>query len=167
MTTRLDRLFVLLASTGSAGTRQLAARQLGQLAKTRPEELPVLLEKLHPYLRHSQWETRTAAVLALEHMLVVEGDEFREDDTDSGPSLTEFKRERVLLKFETFDLQSVLAAVEEQPPDEDSVGPLPDVSKQREELHKRLGLDVAAKLGVDTEQIVSREDLGAASRTSR
>ncbi len=49
-----------------------------------------------------------------------------------------------------------------RPIEEDARSPQ-DVEKQREELNKRLGLDVAAKLGVKTEEIFSNEDLATST----
>ena len=66
---RLDRLFVLLSTSGSASARNLAAQQLGEVQKTYPDELHSLLSRLHPLFRSKRWETRIAAAAALASIL--------------------------------------------------------------------------------------------------
>ncbi|CAH2106101.1 unnamed protein product [Euphydryas editha] len=65
MTSRLDRLFVLLEAGTGAATRRAAARQLGEVQKARPEELHRLLARLMKHLRSPAWETRMAATQAV------------------------------------------------------------------------------------------------------
>jgi TATA-binding protein-associated factor len=73
MTSRLDRL-VLLLDTGSTNTvRSAAAKQLGQVQKQHPDELyPLLtrvlvhLNRLFDNLYSKSWETRIAAGQAIE-----------------------------------------------------------------------------------------------------
>ncbi|KAK2711660.1 hypothetical protein QYM36_012696 [Artemia franciscana] len=69
MATRLDRLFVLLDSGSSNVTRQAAAKQLGEVQRLHPYELPKLLSKLLDYIRSSNWDTRLAASQGLESVL--------------------------------------------------------------------------------------------------
>ena len=66
---RLDRLFTLLSSSTSSSTSTLAAEQLGEIQKTCPEQIHVLLSKLHPLFRSSKWEVRIAASKALANVL--------------------------------------------------------------------------------------------------
>ncbi|KAH9632087.1 hypothetical protein HF086_015291 [Spodoptera exigua] len=61
MTSRLDRLFVLLEAGAGPATRRAAARQLGEVQKAHPEELHRLLGRLMTHLRSPAWETRVAA----------------------------------------------------------------------------------------------------------
>jgi TATA-binding protein-associated factor len=196
---------VLLSSTSTPATRTLAARQLAALAKGHPEELPTLLEKLHPLVRSSQWEIRGAAVEALEQILEsvlasqsVAAEEFikkeevkreqpNEDEEDdfagerapeegeaqkvkqeNGESQRRGKN-RVPLRFSTFDLGKMLAeddglaATRSQDMDDGS-GQAVDIERQKSELNKQLGLDVAAKLGMATGEIVCNEDLESPAR---
>lgn len=61
MTTRLDRLFLLLDTGSTPLIRKSAAEQLGEVQKLHPYELQNLLSKVHDYLKSSSWETRIAA----------------------------------------------------------------------------------------------------------
>ncbi|CAG9094677.1 unnamed protein product [Plutella xylostella] len=61
MTSRLDRLFVLLEAGSGAGTRRAAARQLGEVQRAHPEELHRLLARLMKHLKSPAWDTRVAA----------------------------------------------------------------------------------------------------------
>ncbi|XP_001359276.3 TATA-binding protein-associated factor 172 [Drosophila pseudoobscura] len=69
MTSRLDRLFILLESGSTAATRQAAAKQIGEVQKLYPQELHVLLNRLVGYLHSSSWETRIAAAQTVEAIL--------------------------------------------------------------------------------------------------
>src|SRR2546430_1793715 len=66
MTTRLDRLFVLLDSGSTAVTRKAAATQLGEVQRLHPHELNNLLSKVRTFLHSSNWDTRVAAGQAVE-----------------------------------------------------------------------------------------------------
>lgn len=66
---RLDRLFVLLESGSTPGTRKAAATQLGEVQRLHPHELPFILSRVHKCLRSTSWETRVAAGLAVEAIL--------------------------------------------------------------------------------------------------
>lgn len=66
MSSRLDRLFILLDTGSSPVTRRAAALQLGEVQKLHPHELYNLLNKVQLYLRSSSWETRIAAGQAVE-----------------------------------------------------------------------------------------------------
>ncbi len=133
--------------------------------------------RLHPLLHSPQWDTRMAAVEALEEVLSSkdkeeeeeikkeeEDEDIKEEEMEEAPS-----NEDGLLTFETFDLKKVLAEGEglaaARTQEEDSAAAAEqDVEKQREELNKSLGLDVAAKLGVKTDDIFSNDDLTAGKK---
>nr|XP_027229580.1 TATA-binding protein-associated factor 172-like [Penaeus vannamei] len=66
MSSRLDRLFLLLETGGSGVTRQAAAQQLGEVVRLHPHDLNYLLSRVHVYLSSKSWETRIAAGLAVE-----------------------------------------------------------------------------------------------------
>ena len=66
LSSRLDRLFVLLESETSPVTRRAAARQLGEVQKLHPHELHNLLGRVLTYLRSNAWDTRIAASQAIE-----------------------------------------------------------------------------------------------------
>ncbi|XP_037942642.1 TATA-binding protein-associated factor 172-like [Teleopsis dalmanni] len=70
MTSRLDRLFILLESGSSAVTRRAAAKQIGEVQKLYPHELHALLNRLIGYLHSSSWDTRIAAAQTVEAILL-------------------------------------------------------------------------------------------------
>uniref|UniRef100_A0A2M4A2S2 Putative chromatin remodeling complex wstf-iswi small subunit n=1 Tax=Anopheles triannulatus TaxID=58253 RepID=A0A2M4A2S2_9DIPT len=69
MTSRLDRLFILLESGSAAVTRKAAAKQIGEVQKLHPHELHNLLSRLLTYLHSNSWETRIAASQAVQAIL--------------------------------------------------------------------------------------------------
>jgi TATA-binding protein-associated factor len=124
--------------------------------------MDVILQHLHPILRNKQWETRMAATDAITEIMKqikVEAREKREE--------VKIKAEgAVVQKFDldSFDLESVLARSGEMKASrgeeffeaETSAASQED---QRKALNQRLGLDMAAKLGVATDDIFSYDDL--------
>ena len=62
---RLERLFVLLDTGSSPVTRRVAAQQLGEVQRLHPDDLPLLLKALLPYLSSGSWDTRIAAGQAI------------------------------------------------------------------------------------------------------
>ncbi|XP_012260171.2 TATA-binding protein-associated factor 172 isoform X2 [Athalia rosae] len=69
MTSRLDRLFVLLETGSSAITRRAAAQQLGEAQRLHPHELHHLLARVSTLLKSLQWDTRVAAAHAVQAIL--------------------------------------------------------------------------------------------------
>lgn len=61
----LHRLLTLLDTGSTQVTRFTAARQIGDIAKSHPQELNSLLSKVSPYLRSKNWDTRVAAAHAI------------------------------------------------------------------------------------------------------
>ncbi|XP_063825309.1 TATA-binding protein-associated factor 172 [Ostrinia nubilalis] len=171
MTSRLDRLFVLLEAGAGAATRRAAARQLGEVQKAHPEELHRLLSRLMKHLRSPAWETRIAASQAVEAILAnvpewhpspFTGKKEEKEKTD----LEESGR----LRCETFDIERVLlngahlmgSEGHEYDMDEEAMSAADlneRILKQRQQLNARLGLDIAANLGVDLASVYSNEDL--------
>ncbi|XP_032595951.1 TATA-binding protein-associated factor 172 [Drosophila grimshawi] len=135
MTSRLDRLFILLESGSTAATRQAAAKQIGEVQKLYPHELHALLNRLVGYLHSASWETRIAAAQSVEAILKqvppwqpeqplgiilnlkkerTASDATEEDSCQSNASsstttttLCRSSSER-LLSFDEFDLQQIL-----------------------------------------------------------
>lgn len=66
MTSRLDRLFVLLESGSSTVTRKTAAKQLGEVQRLHPHELHSLLARIKTYLFAASWDTRIAGGQAIQ-----------------------------------------------------------------------------------------------------
>ncbi|ORY40453.1 hypothetical protein BCR33DRAFT_754270 [Rhizoclosmatium globosum] len=65
MSTRLDRLVLLLDTGSTSIVRQTAAQQIGEVQRAYPSELYGLLARVLVHLRSKSWETRTAAALAI------------------------------------------------------------------------------------------------------
>ncbi|KAG0475519.1 hypothetical protein HPP92_015205 [Vanilla planifolia] len=61
----LDRLLTLLDTGSTQATRFTAARQIGDIAKSHPQDLNSLLKKVSQYLRSKNWDTRVAAAQAV------------------------------------------------------------------------------------------------------
>lgn len=166
---RLDRLFLLLDTGSSSVTRKAAAQQLGEVQRLHPHELPLLLKKIFVHLKSPSWDTRIAASQAINAVIshVPQWDPLplivkSENDTNlSSGKLSQ-------LKFNTFSIGTVLAnrhfltASEGKEFDDDdfsSADPKERLARQRKALNDSLGLELAAKLGIDTGEIVSAEDL--------
>ncbi|CAN4076462.1 unnamed protein product [Withania somnifera] len=62
---RLNRLLTLLDTGSTQATRLTAARQIGEIAKSHPQDLNSLLTKVSQYLRSKKWDTRVAAAHAI------------------------------------------------------------------------------------------------------
>lgn len=69
MTSRLDRLFVLLESGTSHVTRKAAAKQLGEVQRLHPHELHSLLARIKTYLHSTSWDTRIAGGQAVQAVI--------------------------------------------------------------------------------------------------
>ena len=166
--TRLDRLFLLLDTGSSAVTRKAAAQQLGEVQRLHPHELPLLLKKIFVHLKSPSWDTRIAASQAINAVIshVPQWDPLpipvkNEDVNFPTTRLSQ-------LKFGTFSISTVLAnrhfltaSEGREFDDEDlsAIDPKERLARQRKALNDRLGLELAAKLGIDTGEIISAEDL--------
>ena len=177
MTSRLDRLFLLLETGSSNVTRKAAAQQLGEVQRLHPHELNYLLTKVRQYLHSTSWETRIAASQAVE--AIASNVPFwlpngikSEDNQDSQPASTVGR-----MNFAQFDINVVmkcghnLLASEGTEFDEsqdsgercsnESNDSKEKLAKQRQLLNQRLGLEMAEKLGlqIDSNDIISNDDL--------
>lgn len=130
MTSRLDRLFILLESGSTAATRHAAAKQIGEVQKLYPHELHALLNRLVGYLHSSSWETRIAAAQSVEAILKQvppwqpelqlgainlkkerQASDATEEDScqsNASSSTTTTPGSERLLSFDEFDLQQIL-----------------------------------------------------------
>ncbi|XP_063696221.1 TATA-binding protein-associated factor 172 [Culicoides brevitarsis] len=112
MTSRLDRLFILLESGSAAVTRKAASRQIGEVQKLHPHELHNLLNRTIGYLHSNTWDTRVAAAFAIQAIL--ENVPIWDPKPCASPVKMEHNRitekyENTRLTFENFDLDSVLS----------------------------------------------------------
>lgn len=67
---RLDRQVILLETGSTQIVRNMAADQLGDLAKQHPEQTLPLLSRVYPYLLSKRWETRVTAARAMGGIVV-------------------------------------------------------------------------------------------------
>lgn len=173
MTSRLDRLFLLLDTGSSPVTRKAAALQLGEVQKLHPHELHNLLAKVRGYLHSTSWDTRIAAGQAVEAIVsqVPQWDPPgvpKTEDGDGGASASGSGAEH-RMRFELFDIHTVMKHggdllasegkefdLEDDPSGANSKESL---LRQRQQLNHRLGLDAAEKIGLDTSEIFSASDL--------
>ncbi|XP_077585999.1 TATA-binding protein-associated factor 172 [Stigmatopora nigra] len=166
--TRLDRLFILLDTGTTPVTRKAAAQQLGEVVKLHPHELNNLLSKVLTYLRSPNWDTRIAAGQAVE-AIVKNIPEWKPAPNPKEESLTEDPTSD-RLSFYHFDISRLLkhgasllgsAGVEFELQDDKmcEMDPKERLACQRKLLQKKLGLDIGAAIGMDTEELFNDEDL--------
>ncbi|XP_066534947.1 TATA-binding protein-associated factor 172 isoform X2 [Hoplias malabaricus] len=170
---RLERLFILLDTGTTPVTRKAAAQQLGDVIKLHPHELNNLISKVLIYLRSPNWDTRIAAGQAVEAIVknipewnpapkpkeesCVE-DMSPEDNSSDRLSFYRFDISR-LLKHGASLLGSAGAEFELQDDKSGEVDPKERLARQRKLLQKKLGLDMGAAIGMDTEELFNDEDL--------
>ncbi|CAH1273032.1 BTAF1 [Branchiostoma lanceolatum] len=175
VSSRLDRLFTLLDTGSTPVIRKSAAQQIGQVQKLHPHELHNLLAKVLTFLRSDNWDTRIAAGQAIEAIArnvplwEPRGVVKKEEDPAEGRS-TPVRDRSDKLEFSRFDITRVLqkgsallgSAGTEFDLDENELAamdPKERLAHQKRQIHKRLGLDVAGAVGVDTQQFFQDEDL--------
>ncbi|CAD7093413.1 unnamed protein product [Hermetia illucens] len=173
MTSRLDRLFILLESGSSAVTRRAAAKQIGEVQKLYPHELHNLLNRLVGYLHHSSWETRIAAAQAIEAVLSnvpqwqPKSSPIKKENENTCDSKTCNDPQ---LSFETFDLCQVLQrgarlmgseGTEFDFAEDNDNNSSDRLVKQRELLNEKLGFSQANKLGININinDLIALEDM--------
>lgn len=177
MTSRLDRLFILLESGSSSVTRKAAAKQIGEVQKLHPHELHNLLSRLIVFMHSSNWETRIAAAHAVQAILenVPQWDPQKnakvtiKKETDSNGASCHNKQQDARLSFDKFNLDIVLEkgarlmgseGHEFDLNDEDrSIDNRDLLVRQREALNEKLGLSVAKNLGLNLDDMVTLEDM--------
>ncbi|XP_037533534.1 TATA-binding protein-associated factor 172 [Nematolebias whitei] len=169
---RLDRLFILLDTGTTPVTRKAAAQQLGEVVKLHPHELNTLLSKVLTYLRSPSWDTRIAAGQAVE-AIVKNIPKWNpsprpKDESGAGSSPEDSSCDR--LSFYHFDVSRLLkhgasllgsagAEFELQDDQTGETDPKERLARQRKLLQKKLGLDMGAAIGMDTEELFNDEDL--------
>ena len=92
---RLDKLLELIATAPTGIAREAAAFQLGEIIKSKPEEIGRLLTRLYPFLIHKKLETRIAAGNAVESMA-------------KNIPIIPCRKKRIVYTFETFDLHHLI-----------------------------------------------------------
>lgn len=169
MTTRLDRLFVLLDQGSSQVTRKAAAAELGEVQRLHPHELNNLLSKVRQFLHSSSWDTRVAAGQAVEAIVRNVSEWF----PSGGATGTGFApvADTGRMTFAHFDINSIidhgkdlLASEGNEFDDRSNSGDGETVKdrvlEQRRLLNSRLGLASGSNFcGISSEELVSNEDL--------
>ncbi|KAF9103655.1 TATA-binding protein-associated factor mot1 [Mortierella sp. AM989] len=163
MTTRLDRLVLLLETGSTAAVRATAAQQLGDIQKQHPSELFNLLSRVFVHLRSKSWDTRIAAGQALEAIVrnvpqwdpCDESQVKTEEGTEQKPSVEQHKYDR--LSFSNFDISQVIqngklllgSAGKEYDLDLSDLDPAERLAIQRKNLAANLGLMTSQFMDVD------------------
>ncbi|XP_029963411.1 TATA-binding protein-associated factor 172-like isoform X1 [Salarias fasciatus] len=169
---RLDRLFILLDTGTTPVTRKAAAQQLGEVVKLHPHELNNLLSKVLTYLRSPNWDTRIAAGQAVEAIVknIPEWNPSPRPKEESCEDLSPEDSSCDRLSFCHFDISRLLkhgasllgsagAEFELQDDKTGEMDPKERLARQRKLLQKKLGLDMGAAIGMDTEELFNDEDL--------
>ncbi|KZV19791.1 hypothetical protein F511_18790 [Dorcoceras hygrometricum] len=180
---RLHRLLTLLDTGSTQATRFSAARQIGEIAKSRPQDLIALLNKVSQYLHSKKWDTRVAAARAVgaiaenvKHSSLTELATCLEVKLSEAGIYATF--DEVVIwpnyhskivagtSFRSFDLNKVLefGALLASGGQEYDIGndncknPRERLSRQKQNLRRRLGLDVCEQF-MDVNDMIRDEDL--------
>ncbi|KAJ3027148.1 UNVERIFIED_CONTAM: btaf1 RNA polymerase II, B-TFIID transcription factor-associated, 170kDa [Siphonaria sp. JEL0065] len=151
MSSRLDRL-VLLLDTGSTGVvRSTAATQIGEVQRQHPGELYNLLARVVVHLRSKSWETRSAAAQALAAVAahVAAWEPGSVSSNEGQPQEADDDR----LAFSGFDIAAVVANArpllssggKEFDVDLASLSAKDRVLKQKQLVKQRLGIGIEAR----------------------
>ncbi|XP_060811361.1 TATA-binding protein-associated factor 172 isoform X2 [Bombus pascuorum] len=165
MTSRLDRLFILLETGTNAVTKRAAAQQLGEAQRLHPHDLHHLLARVSILLKSSQWDTRVCAAQAVQAILaqVPTWDPQpikKETCTDE-----EAKRPNSKLNLEDFNMEKILSRSSYLTGSEGNEYDLTATDgeqmllpNQKEKIAAKLGLHPQL-MGVDTSELFTNEDL--------
>lgn len=180
---RLHRLLTLLDTGSTQATRFSAARQIGEIAKSHPQDLNALLSKVSQYLRSKKWDTRVAAAHAIgsiaenvKHMSLTElsssveakmlegGISATFDDVVALPNW--HSRTGASTSFRSFDLNKVLefgalvasGGQEYDIASDNCKNPKERLARQKQNLKRRLGLDVCEQF-MDVSDVIRDDDL--------
>ncbi|KAM0731918.1 TATA-binding protein-associated factor 172 [Formica fusca] len=169
MTSRLDRLFILLETGTNAVTKRAAAQQLGEAQRLHPHDLHHLLARVSTLLKSPQWDTRVSAAHAVQAILaqVPPWDpEFIKKETSADElEVTKRKTSTARLNLKSFDMGRVLAGSSHLTGSEGSEydltiseGEQLSLPNQQEKLAAKLGFHPRL-MGVDTADLFTVEDL--------
>ncbi|KAL1212506.1 TATA-binding protein-associated factor BTAF1 [Cardamine amara subsp. amara] len=180
---RLNRLLTLLDTGSTQATRLTAARQIGDIAKSHPQDLSSLLRKVLHYLRSKKWDTRVAAahaigaiVLNVKHTSLSEllnslatklGEAGMSDNVDEVVALRNLQSKLLAnAPFRSFEMNKVLefgallasGGQEYDILNDNSKNPRDRVARQKKNLRRRLGLDMCEQF-MDVNEMIRDEDL--------
>lgn len=181
---RLNRLLTLLDTGSTSATRRTAAKQIGDIAKSRPEDLYALLKKVCPLIHSKNWDTRVAAAAAVgaiaenvNHMSLKEviacaqkhlsnlGYNIDLNEILAAKWINHCNSSRAL-SFRSFDIQKVMdfgapllsSGGQEYDVAVDEKNPAERFARQRKSLSRRLGLDVCEQF-LDVNEMIRDDDL--------
>ncbi|XP_039028640.1 TATA-binding protein-associated factor BTAF1-like isoform X2 [Hibiscus syriacus] len=180
---RLNRLLTLLDTGSTQATRFTAARQIGDIAKSHPQDLNSLLKKVSSYLHSKNWETRVAAAHAIgaiaqnvKHTSLA--DLFSSVGTKmTGSGISANVKDVVVspelhskivsgVSFRSFDITKVLefgalmasGGQEYDIANDNLKNPKDRLARQKQNLKRRLGLDMCEQF-MDVSDMIRDEDL--------
>ncbi|XVF56738.1 hypothetical protein PTKIN_Ptkin06aG0144500 [Pterospermum kingtungense] len=180
---RLNRLLTLLDTGSTQATRFTAARQIGDIAKSHPQDLNSLLKKVSQYLHSKNWDTRVAAAHAIgaiaqnvKHTSLTDllssvgakmtgaGISATVEDMVASPDLQ--SKFVAGVSFRSFDLNKVLefgallasGGQEYDIANDNSKNPKERLARQKQNLKRRLGLDMCEQF-MDVNDMIRDEDL--------
>ncbi|GMN49583.1 hypothetical protein TIFTF001_018736 [Ficus carica] len=160
---RLHRLLTLLDTGSSQSTRFTAARQIGEIAKSHPQDLTSLLKKVSQFLRSKNWDTRVAAARAIgaiaenvKHTSLTEvlsccQSKLSEFGISGAPedllALPDFRSNVVGVSFRSFNINKVLefgalvasGGQEYDVANDNMKNPRERLARQKQNLRRRLG----------------------------
>ncbi|XP_051151489.1 TATA-binding protein-associated factor BTAF1 isoform X2 [Andrographis paniculata] len=180
---RLNRLLTLLDTGSTQATRFSAARQIGDIAKSHPQDLNALLSKVSQYLHSKKWDTRVAAARAVgsiaenvKHVTLTElAASVDAKLSEAGISATfddvatwqkNHSKIGAGTSFRSFDLNKVLefgalvgsGGQEYDIATDNFKNPKERLARQKQNLKHRLGLDVYEQF-MDVNDMIKDEDL--------
>ncbi|CAN8254589.1 unnamed protein product [Cochlearia groenlandica] len=180
---RLNRLLTLLDTGSTQATRLTAAKQIGDIAKSHPQDLSSLLRKVLHYLRSKKWDTRVAAahaigaiVLNVKHTSLREllnsletkfGEAGMSDNVDEVVASDSLQSKLLAnAPFRSFEMNKVLefgallasGGQEYDILNDNSKNPRDRVARQKKNLRRRLGLDMCEQF-MDVNEMIKDEDL--------
>lgn len=180
---RLNRLLTLLDTGSTQATRLTAAKQIGDIAKSHPQDLHSLLKKVSQNLHSKNWDTRVAAAHAIgaiaqnvKHTSLTElfasvetkmseiGVSGHVEDLVACPNFHSQIISNGL--FRSFDMNKVLefgallasGGQEYDIANDNSKNPRERLARQKQNLRRRLGLDVCEQF-MDVNDVIKDEDL--------
>lgn len=181
---RLNRLLTLLDTGSTLATRRTAAKQIGEIARSRPEDLHALLKKVCPFLHSKNWDTRVAASAAVgaiaenvnhlslkdlvacaqKHLLDM-GHNIDLNELLAANWINHCNSTKAL-SFRSFDIQKVMdfgapllsSGGQEYDVGVDDKTPAERLARQKKNLSRRLGLDVCEQF-MDVNDMIRDDDL--------
>ncbi|XP_015610317.1 TATA-binding protein-associated factor 172 [Cephus cinctus] len=169
MTSRLDRLFILLETGTNAVTKRAAALQLGEAQRLHPHELHHLLARVSTLLKSPQWDTRVSAAHAVQAILaqVPPWDpQPCKHASNAEKNVAQRKATNYRLSLEDFDMSRILARSTHLTGSEGSEYDLVVSEGGEQSAPQQSEKIIAAKLGlhpqlmgIDTAELFTADDL--------